>query len=171
MISCKIDFLRKINTSLSLSFSFVVSKMSFHQIVPNLFLGDSLCANDYEQLKTLGITHIINCAIEHPNYFPKQFTYLHIQVRDNPSEEISKYFKSTNEFIRSALYHNGKVFIHCHAGVSRSSTICIAYLLKQHQQQDLKRILEHVRTIRKVVNPNEGFLRQLEQYKNSRFKN
>jgi len=53
-----------------------------------------------------------------------------IPVSDSPIENISQYFNETNQFIDEALkIENNNVLVHCHAGVSRSATICIAYLM------------------------------------------
>lgn len=130
-----------------------------HEIVPNLFLANYLVANDIELLKALGITHIINCSIEHPNYFPNDFIYLRVPIYDHTSENIMKYFDETFEFIQKSK----KVLVHCHAGISRSSTIVIAYLMKKYSK-DFRKVLKYVKNIRNIVNPNEGFRLQLECY-------
>lgn len=134
-----------------------------HEIVPNLFLGNYLVANDLEYLKVLGITHIINCSVEHPNYFSNNFNYLYLPLHDDTSENIFIYFNKSFEFIRDCHKKNGKVLVHCHAGVSRSSTIVIAYLMKKYKKPFYK-TLKYIQSIRGVVNPNEGFRLQLECY-------
>jgi len=48
---------------------------------------------------------------------------------DVPWENLSKYFLACNKFIKGALEQGGTVFVHCYAGVSRSATIVIAYLM------------------------------------------
>lgn len=53
--------------------------------------------------------------------------------------------------------------MHCFAGVSRSSTIVISYLMKK-LNWSFKQALDHVRKQRWVVNPNPGFVRQLRRY-------
>mgnify|MGYP002385546196 CR=1 FL=1 len=37
-------------------------------------------------------------------------------------------FSHTNEFIKQTITTNGRVLMHCSAGISRSSTIVLAYL-------------------------------------------
>jgi len=56
----------------------------------------------------------------------------------------------------------GNVLVHCFAGVSRSSTIVISYLMKK-LNWSYREALEHVRKQRWVVNPNPGFVRQLKR--------
>ncbi|CAF4201506.1 unnamed protein product, partial [Rotaria magnacalcarata] len=45
-------------------------------------------------------------------------------------------------------------------GVSRSTTICCAYLMKHHSMS-LEQALTQIRSQRPIVRPNTGFLRQL----------
>ena len=48
-------------------------------------------------------------------------------------------------------------------GVSRSASTVIAFVMKQ-QGWSLDHALNHVRERRPIVQPNEGFLRQLQTY-------
>ncbi|CAG5124219.1 unnamed protein product, partial [Candidula unifasciata] len=57
----------------------------------------------------------------------------------------------------------GKTLVHCLAGVSRSATICIAYLVK-YQHMTLEEAYKHVKKRRPVIHPNPGFWRQLIDY-------
>ena len=58
---------------------------------------------------------------------------------------------------------SGNVLVHCFAGVSRSSTIVMSYLMKK-LGMTFKEVLDYVRKKRWVVNPNPGFVRQLKRY-------
>ena len=62
-----------------------------------------------------------------------------------------------------ARHSNGKVLVHCWAGVSRSPSIVIAYLLK-HSQLSVLEILKFVQSKRNIVAPNIHFMGQLEKY-------
>ncbi len=50
----------------------------------------------------------------------------------------------------------GNVLVHCQAGVSRSASVVIAFLIKKFKV-DFSEALNFVQSKRKVVNPNEGF--------------
>jgi len=55
------------------------------------------------------------------------------------------------------------VCVHCVAGVSRSATIVIAYLMKR-SKAPLETVVNFVRAARNVVSPNTGFMKQLSHW-------
>lgn len=57
----------------------------------------------------------------------------------------------------------GKVLVHCEAGISRSPTICMAYIMRT-QRLRLDAAFDVVRQRRHVVSPNFSFLGQLQQF-------
>lgn len=52
------------------------------------------------------------------------------------------------------------MFVHCHAGISRSATVCIAYVMKHHQT-DLTQAYDFVKQKRPCISPNLHFMGQL----------
>lgn len=52
------------------------------------------------------------------------------------------------------------VFIHCHAGISRSVTITIAYMIKFYKM-DLNQAYNFIKSRRPCVAPNLNFMGQL----------
>lgn len=53
--------------------------------------------------------------------------------------------------------------MHCYAGVSRSATIVIAYLMQEHGMS-YSDAMQHVKKQRYFICPNDGFRRQLSQF-------
>merc|ERR1719242_2321438 len=137
------------------------------EIIPKqLYLGSVHHALNLKVLKTLQITHIVNCTQSIENKFGCQgITYCRVPVNDKASESILHYFVKAIRFIeRVRGEQNGKnanrIMIHCHAGISRSSTITIAYLMFSWKMTMFDAIA-HVHSKRYQIQPNQGFKNQL----------
>ena len=48
---------------------------------------------------------------------------------DTPDQNLSQYFSVCNDFIHAARIRDGNVLIHCLAGMSRSVTVAVAYIM------------------------------------------
>lgn len=62
--------------------------------------------------------------------------------------------------LQTAVGNRGKVFIHCSQGVSRSTTLLIAYLMWR-SEQPYDEVFQQVKAARGVANPNIGFICQV----------
>ncbi|CAG8681443.1 5229_t:CDS:1 [Funneliformis mosseae] len=89
--------------------------------------------------------------------------YLKIDIADDPSSNIYKHFGECIGFIENAKSTNGRVYIHCQAGISRSVTIVIAYLMSS-QKISYKQALDLVKEKRRIARPNFGFIQQLHKF-------
>lgn len=76
---------------------------------------------------------------------------------------MTPYFEQACAFIEEARQSKGSVLVHCVCGVSRSTTLCCAYLMKHHSMT-VEQALVQLRTRRHIIQPNNGFLRQLVLY-------
>lgn len=66
-------------------------------------------------------------------------------------------------FVENVRSSGGKVLVHCLAGISRSPTICIAYLMYSHNLS-LDQAYDLVKQRRSLISPNLNFMRQLFEY-------
>ncbi|KAL7074810.1 hypothetical protein ACQ4LE_005604 [Meloidogyne hapla] len=129
----------------------------------NVYLSSQDVAQDLELLLTNKITHIINVATGVQCLFPENINYLALTALDVPTENLKRHFDRAIKFIYNAVGNGGKVLIHCNAGISRSTSIVIAYLM-HYKKLTVDKALEHVRSQRPIARPNDGFMRQLREY-------
>lgn len=92
-------------------------------------------------------------------YEPLTAEHLNIPVYDHEMVDISKHFDEAYKFIDKNI-KNGNVLIHCQAGISRSATIIISYLMKKYHLS-YGDIIKNIRCARPIINPNSGFTEQL----------
>eukprot|EP01083_Nonionella_stella_P032009 87610_1 len=137
-----------------------------HIINDRLYLGNLKQVTNDEILKTLNITHIVNCtSIHYHNHITKaKDQYLQIKVTDTYYAPIEMHFERAYKFIDDALQNtDNKVLCHCRSGMSRSATIVISYLMKKNNM-NLDDALHFVKRRRSKVQPNGGFMQQLQKY-------
>ncbi|GMH33326.1 hypothetical protein BSKO_01160 [Bryopsis sp. KO-2023] len=136
------------------------------QIVPNLlYLGDLGHAASLERLSELNIKSVVTIH-NHPERtkFPAEYRHLRLEMPDIEVADISQYFNAVYGLIEDARAANTAVLVHCGAGVSRSSTLCVAYLMRKNLWS-LEKANDHCKERRSRVSVNQGFwnaLRALE---------
>lgn len=69
------------------------------EILPYLFLGNKRHAVNRNELKANGITHVLVVADELEAYFPADFTYRQLRVRDTDTEPVGEVFHEACNFI------------------------------------------------------------------------
>lgn len=131
------------------------------KIEENLFVASQDVANDEELIRKYKITSVLNVSGV-PSQKIASVEYLDVSVLDLPEEPLCSHFPVCFKFIDDAL-KNGRVLVHCNAGISRSVSIVIAYLMSR-RQQSLREALRLVKSVRPRANPNEGFMKQLKMY-------
>ena len=130
------------------------------QILEHLYLGGDDICDDRAMLLELNIGRIVNATSDSPNYFPDDFGYLHVDVPDEVDAVISNRFEEVSDFIAGAVGEKRSCLVHCSAGMSRSATLVLAYLVR-HVGMSLLDALSHTKARRPLVSPNPGFMAQL----------
>jgi len=126
-------------------------------------LGDSNHGISYASLKELKITRILRVTDCGGYDSPENYRILHIQVADQPRAELYKHFPEMFKFIEEGINANEGVLVHCEQGVSRSASVVIGFLI-YHKRMSLREAIVHTRSKRSMINPNNGFMRQLYEY-------
>ena len=148
------------------------------RVRPHLYLGNAYNAVNFWELKSLGVTHILNlCAEERfdppASYRTAGIMCHRIPLADQPTQDIYPHFAEALAFVRSvraggAAAARNVCLVHCEYGVSRSGTIVLAALMAD-ERLSLRRALESVRAVRPQVHPNAGFWRALVLFERTLF--
>ena len=142
----------------------IADNTDISQIDENIFIGNISAATNKELLTSYGITHVMTALpVFYPPH-PNTFNYHFVKSYDIEFYPLQSYFKESNEFIHNAIKNNGRVFIHCKAGISRSVTLAISYLLSTNRDATPEAMLEYIRMKRPIANPNYGFMKQLHSF-------
>jgi protein-tyrosine phosphatase len=98
-----------------------------------LYHGDLNHAINKQLLEELDNRHIISvCDSSLEQDILDQFHVSWIDLDDDFCTDISQHFETTNEFLQSSKAKRDKALAHCLMGISRLSSIVLAYLLKFH---------------------------------------
>jgi len=134
------------------------------QILPFLYLGNERDAKDGCFLRSHHITHILNVTSHVPNHFENEaVVYKRLAVTDSCHQNLNQYFSEVFDFIDACRKSGGRVLVHCQAGVSRSATVTIAYLMKK-SLLSMTDAYRYLKTKRDIIAPNFNFMGQLMEF-------
>lgn len=129
-----------------------------------LYIGGLFTLRRRQALQEANITHVLSVLrLPLDKELFKPFKHLLVEIDDVEDENLLQFFTTTNGFIQEGLDGGGGVLVHCAMGKSRSATCVIAFLMQKYQISPLE-ALEQIRQSRPIVEPNEGFMQQLEMY-------
>jgi protein-tyrosine phosphatase len=132
-------------------------------IEEKLYLSDAESAGDESLLQSHGIRGIISLGTldEHAGYHQYgNIEYYCIAIADHDNTPIHEHFEECINFINGI---DGPVLVHCYAGMSRSPTIVMAYLMSEKKMEFLEAYM-YVKTRRFIAIPNRGFMEQLKVF-------
>lgn len=135
------------------------------QVLPDLYLGNFKDARDREQLARNNITHILSI---HDTAAPilQEMTYLCIPAADSPTQNLIQHFEKSIRFMHESRLKGEGCLVHCLAGVSRSVTLVVAYLMTV-TSLGWDEALAAVKVARPCASPNMGFQNQLQEFESS----
>ncbi|KAK8774984.1 uncharacterized protein LOC144104377 [Amblyomma americanum] len=134
------------------------------RILPFLFLGSQRDAQDSELLAAHNICYELNVSTScpKPDFIPDSH-FLRIPVNDSHADKLRPHFARACRFLDKVRESSGCVLVHCLAGVSRSPTVAIAYVMR-HLGLSSDDAYRYVKAKRPSISPNFNFLGQLLEY-------
>ncbi|GET89933.1 phopshatase, putative [Leishmania tarentolae] len=140
-----------------------LNKIYPDKVLDYLFLGSLRTAQTVTVYHDLDICYVLTVGRDLEAVIEPWMKQLVLPVDDFPEQSMVPVFEEAFRFIDEARSHKKGVLIHCFAGLSRSVTIAVAYLM------NLKGItrdeaLSLVRLARPAARPNDGFLQELGVY-------
>ncbi|OGE50306.1 hypothetical protein PENARI_c017G11056 [Penicillium arizonense] len=133
----------------------------------NIYVGGIFCLKNKAAMSRADISHVLSVLRLNPSEETFEgYEHYSIGVDDTDDDNLLEHFPAAIKFIQAGLDTGGGVLVHCAMGKSRSATICIAYLL--HRQPGAltpQSALALVRETRPLCEPNDGFMEQLELYR------
>lgn len=131
----------------------------------NVFIGGYLAAADPNYVKDNQISRIVK-MFEDDDSYPGGYhrhpdvEYLVVSADDIPDYNIAPGATAAVRFIREGLQRGDRILVHCHMGISRSSTVVLLHLM-MNRGLTLSQAYDRLKTVRPIVQPNVGFMNYL----------
>lgn len=106
----------------------MIENFDAHEVAPGLYYGGFASGLKIKSLLELKITHVLNITSKEYTKRTKYFDYLTIDLHSNTEEDIKKFYRLTNRFIKTALAHYGRVFIHA-KDLQLAAVVAMGYLI------------------------------------------
>ena len=134
-----------------------------HKVNDLLYIGNRAASEDLRLLKSEGISRILQLL---DFYIPKEYEdsieVHYIRMEDSENENLERILPEALRYIHIAISQGKKILVHCNAGVSRSGSVVIAYIMAT-EKMDFRTALSFVEDKRACVSPNPGFIEQLKR--------
>lgn len=139
------------------------------QLSEYMFVGGIPSDETAQAMRQVGITHVINLVAQQcPTrpYISSAFTTSDFSASDSVDYYILMYhYDAFSAIVDNVRAQGGKVFVHCYAGVNRSVSLCVAYLLDHHREHELVDVIKAIHAQgRFYILDNVGFQQQLVEF-------
>lgn len=147
---------------------------NINEVVSGLFIGNKW-STDPNVLNQYNINCVLNVSTPEADVNRGRYkldSHVIMKIEDIPTPLVSK--KMFSEVIPNAMRYldtylnpeapsNKRVLVHCNAGISRSATVILAWLMKTYgMTRDTS--IQFLRSRRSIIHPNDGFMRVLKEW-------
>jgi protein-tyrosine phosphatase len=148
---------------------------SINQIVPHLYISNWETSNNPTELRNNNIKAVLTIETERKpkdilNFYKNnEIDFMFLYCFDYHNQDIERYFDISFNFIDKHIKKGENVLVHCRAGISRSATLILHYMIRKYYENDgfdcpncvVQKMLSHAQHQRQIINPNIGFKHQL----------
>ena len=86
-----------------------------------------------------------------------------MKIEDSVFQDLTDEFWQALSFVEQAIHNGGNILVHCRRGVSRSASLCVAYLMDD-RGMTFDDAVSLMKRQRPSVNINQGFEEQLRAF-------
>ncbi|AST09290.1 tyr-ser protein phosphatase [Murmansk poxvirus] len=134
------------------------------RVTKNVYLGNYKNAME-APYSTINFKYILNLTMEKYSFRDSNINIIHIPLIDDMSTDISKYFDDVTEFLAKCDQRDEPVLVHCIAGVNRSGSMILAYMMSKNKVVSpvlyFLYVYHTLRDLRGAFVENSSFRRQI----------
>lgn len=141
-----------------------------------LYLSNVGTAMNKKIIDSVNIKRIVNLCVDDPGgdytHNPDEIKIMRLKLDDLASSELAPIICATYPFIAEGLDIGENVLVHCYAGISRSVSTIMAFLIlhdpewidtiRLKSENNVDSLYRYIKSIKSDIEPNLGFVLQLE---------
>ena len=137
---------------------------STDQVLPFLYIGSW---DSRKSVADLGVKHVISVLTpnerkrsDYPSELPSSVIEYSQDLDDSEEADLKTILMVCLPIIHEALVFEEAILVHCQAGISRSASVVLAYLMS-YKDMTMETAYQHLKGARPCISPNYTFCRQL----------
>ena len=138
-----------------------------NEVIPNLYIGPWEARSDVEKLNVKCVVSVLTNKERgysiYPAELPENVIEHSYDINDVPNATLEPVLDQCLSIIHQTLTAGSGVLVHCAAGISRSASVIIAYLI-QYEGMTMTDAIRHLKSVRPSVYPNRSFMEQLAEF-------
>ena len=130
------------------------------KITDRIFIGCYTAAQNLDFGNRHSITHVLNCTPD-PHRGLSDLKVRQLNIHDG-NEVTPENIRFAIDCIEEAVHNGGRILVHCHAGISRSTSMVLAFFM--HNGFSWDEALEIVRRARPQAWPHPAIERSIKKF-------